>query len=1623
MVQFMTLPDTVKQDYDALVEAMTGLFKDDRPFLERLQQFDDLRQKVDEAPRRYKFRLESAYRDLGVITDAHDFHLARQMYFTMQPNLRQKMRLKAHKMTLETITEAMEEEADKQRVGKVIANEKVKDPSQTEIAKSRNRPTDFSQTQNAQGARGPSRNRNNEWQNNAPNKYNTGNDYPRPQEPPPRVCRHCQTWHWENSCTAQRAKTRCHGCSRYGHTAAEFGCNSQNTQPQTGPSGRADMRQSFQDNVRSARPPTFNRPRNASNNQAHLTTTTFYPMVQSQDARVEVAKAVGTKASTTVLATAHTDQSSKGDEVLNDSHSPSVILKHQHLYAPTKFKFEGLPLLISDAPEGYGRACLTGLADTGADVTCVSVAVRDRLLQHYESEYGLDALQQYYRADLLKHLNTSAGVHIAQGEILLKGTRYGEPFQVWTTVIEHLPTGILVGNDLLRRFNIVLIDGQQGESRPLPSVPSAVLQSGESFLPASALNAPYIPTTAEAVNICLEENWCYLNHPALDGFLVSPFVNGQQEAHKARYMDMPIDVLPLAQILTVASDAPTHKAFTSLAAMPDRPHYEVNKPAVTAEQRRKAYASPVTPDDVIKSEKDLITDLKLQYDAAELSDEQRSRMSTILTEYKERVFAHSDVDIGCTQRLVHDIKLLPGSRPVKQKARPVTQAQEQAVKEEVAKYLRFGVISPACSEWSSPVVLVMKRSGEIRFCIDFRLLNRMSRVDTFPTPNQQQLLAQLRGARVFSSFDIASAYWQIPMAESAKDITTFACSEGTFRWESMPFGLLNSGSTFNRLIADVFRNYIGRFVLAYIDDIVVFSATIDEHIEHLRLLFEAVAQAYLKFKPKKCYLFRSSVEYLGHTVTTDGLCICDRNIEKAKAFPRPTNKRELQAALGLFNFFRQFISHYAAVARPLTQLLAGTYATSDDWQKAWTPNQEVTFQWLKHLVTTPPVLAHPDFDRPWSLYVDASKDAFGAVLCQVGDDTKEHVIAYASTPTTVAQSKRGATRLEAEAILWAVRFYRFYLDGHRTVVYTDCQPLIPMFESPKSSHEIYREAILLQHYDLKVCYRPGEQNTAADALSRAPFSSGYFAMSLMAWVYSTLDRADLSLLQRCVFGCTEDDFIYAQTLDPETRDMLAYLTKDKVPSQPSRRLAIMRSQSRFLIVGGVLCRKGPSGMSFPVVPLSMRRQVLNNAHISRGHYGVRRIYDYLKTRVWWMGMHADLVVYTASCGPCARFNDAYRKIVPPLHPIHSIRPFNRVEIDCTHLPKSKNGYQVALCFLDTFTKWAEVVPFKREPTAKQVVAALEDVIISRHGIPTTIHSDRAANLDSKVMANAAKLGRFQYSTSYSWTPRSQGNVERFQKTLKRILLKWGNDENLKRIPWDELLPAALLAYRTTIHRSTAFSPYHLLFGRDCTVPLGFTTNAVPAPTTLTVDSIDFENYATALATHMSQIWDQSSETLRNTQEANAQAFERKRSYKMPNIRLHDTVMLYHPSIPRSSGRAPYTGPYQVKELLSTGAILIPEHECSEAKTDENDETTETEVCDVCTNQQYLVGLHRLKLVAQPTRARPIQKEVVCDIPNELHALSLDTSHSVTNCVAFSRFSPTEKFENFEYIRIRNDDSY
>ena len=460
-----------------------------------------------------------------------------------------------------------------------------------------------------------------------------------------------------------------------------------------------------------------------------------------------------------------------------------------------------------------------------------------------------------------------------------------------------------------------------------------------------------------------------------------------------------------------------------------------------------------------------------------LSPLQQQQLNELFKEFQD-VFSQGDDDLGNTPLLEHGIETHgPPLRQPYRRQNPTVRREEMT---QVQQMLSSNVIRPSNSPWASPVVMVRKKDGSLSFCVDFRQLNAATVKDAHSLPRIDDLLDALHGARWFSTLDLKSGYWQVPISEQDKEKTAFRTSSGQlFEFNQVPFGLCSAPATFSRLMDRVLAGLHWETCLFYLDDIIAFSSTWVEHLARLREVFERLRHAKFKLGAAKCTFAAKEVSCLGHRVTEEGLLPDPSLLAVIRDIPPPKTATEVRSFLGLAGYYRRYVKGFAAIAAPLHAL------TRKDAVFHWSEDCQNAFDQLKLRLTTSPITAFPDFSQEFRLYTDASTAGLGAILAQVRDG-KERIICCASRALNKAEKSYPATKLECLAIVWAVAKFRPYLMTMPFEVFTDHYALQWLKTMRTGSALLHRWSAALEEYDFTVRHRPGKIQTHVDRLSRLP---------------------------------------------------------------------------------------------------------------------------------------------------------------------------------------------------------------------------------------------------------------------------------------------------------------------------------------------------------------------------------------------------------------------------------------------------------------------------------------------------------------------------------------------------------
>ena len=473
-----------------------------------------------------------------------------------------------------------------------------------------------------------------------------------------------------------------------------------------------------------------------------------------------------------------------------------------------------------------------------------------------------------------------------------------------------------------------------------------------------------------------------------------------------------------------------------------------------------------------------------------LSTEEKGLLKDLLTKHSD-IFSTSDNDIGHCDMIKHRIDLMEGKEtPFKEKHRRIPPMMIDEVRNHLEQLLSAGIIKKSKSPWASNVVLVRKKNGSLRMCVDYRNLNSRTVKDSYALPRIEEIFDVLKGSKYFSTIDMKSGYHQVEIEESHKERTAFTVGPlGFYEYNRMPFGLSNSPATYQRLMEECLGDYNMTICVIYLDDLIVFADTFEEHLHRLDLVLTRLKQCNLKLSPEKCTFIQEKVGFLGHVVSADGIETDPEKIDKIKKWPTPSNADELRSFLAFAGYYRRSIKDFSKITRPLADILPPTMTKKNNkktHQWTWSDREQETFEKPKVILSSPPILAYPDFSLPFELHTDASRKGLGAVLYQTQENQKK-VIAYASRSLTKTEKNYSAFKLEFLALKWAVtEKFADYLTLNHFIVLTDYNPLTYILTSAKLDATGHRWASALGEFTFDIYYRPGLRNVDADSMSRYP---------------------------------------------------------------------------------------------------------------------------------------------------------------------------------------------------------------------------------------------------------------------------------------------------------------------------------------------------------------------------------------------------------------------------------------------------------------------------------------------------------------------------------------------------------
>uniref|UniRef100_A0A3P8R7J1 Gypsy retrotransposon integrase-like protein 1 n=1 Tax=Astatotilapia calliptera TaxID=8154 RepID=A0A3P8R7J1_ASTCA len=659
------------------------------------------------------------------------------------------------------------------------------------------------------------------------------------------------------------------------------------------------------------------------------------------------------------------------------------------------------------------------------------------------------------------------------------------------------------------------------------------------------------------------------------------------------------------------------------------------------------------------------------------------------------------------------IDLLPGASLPSSRLYNLSRPERETMENYIQESLTAGRIRPSSSPVAAGFFFVGKKDGTLRPCIDYRGLNDVTVKNKYPLPLISSIFNSLQGATVFTKLDLRNAYHLVRIREGDEWKTAFNTPLGHFEYLVMPFGLTNAPAVFQALVNDVLRDFLNVFVFVYLDDILIFSKTLEDHRIHVRSVLQRLLENRLYVKAEKCEFHASSISFLGYILAGGQVKTDPVKIKAILEWPVPETRKKLQSFLGFANFYRRFIRNYSQVAAPLTQL------TSPKVSFTWSPEAHAAFAKLKRLFTSTPILTHPDSSKQFVVEVDASDAGVGAVLSQrSGPLNKLRPCAFFSRRLTPAERNYDIGDRELLAVKLALEEWRHWLEGTEQpfVIWTDHKNLLYLRTAKRLNPRQARWSLFFARFNFTLSYRPGSRNIKPDALSR---------------LYSPDSEAPppaTILPASCVVGA----------LTWEIEETI----RQALPGDPDP-------------------GTGPPGRRF--VPAAARGAVIHWIHTARFacHPGVSRTARLLSRHFWWKSLLRDVRDYVSACAVCARNKPSTKHPMGQLHPLTTPhRPWSHISLDfVTGLPTS-SGKCVILTVVDRFSKAAHFVPLAKLPSAAETAQALVTEVFRLHGIPLDIVSDRGPQFTSQVWRTFCSILGAKVSLSSGFHPQSNGQTER-----------------------------------------------------------------------------------------------------------------------------------------------------------------------------------------------------------------------------------------------------------------------
>lgn len=787
---------------------------------------------------------------------------------------------------------------------------------------------------------------------------------------------------------------------------------------------------------------------------------------------------------------------------------------------------------------------------------------------------------------------------------------------------------------------------------------------------------------------------------------------------------------------------------------------------------------------------DVLSNVSIDLDLidTDVTPEYRPRLVNILERFKASFVTGVPTSPADTEPM--QIRLKDPHKTVSRRPYRLTQDERQVVRSKIDDLLKAKVIRPSSSPFASPILLVKKKDGSDRMCVDYRELNDNTIADRFPLPLISDQIARLHGGHFFTILDLASGFHQIPIEPESIERTGFVTMEGQYEYVTMPFGLKNAPSVFQRALIRALGDLVNKYVVVYMDDVLIVACNIEEALERLQVVLEVLSKKGFSLNPKKCAFLKVKVEYLGFEVQEGQIRPNPRKIVALTALPPPNTVTQLRQFIGLASYFRQFVPKFSQILGPLYAL------TSGHGKIKWEPQHEVIRQQVISILTSEPILTIYDPSLVTELHTDASSIGYGAVLVQ-RKNGNSHVVAYYSKRTTAAESKYHSYELETLAVVNAVKHFRQYLHGRKFDVITDCSSLQSTRKKLDLTPRVHRWWAFLQGFDFDIVHRSGKRMAHADFFSRNPLPVEIEECGPSV-PFKKVESKQVNLAE-----ITSSWLMAEQQRDGEISKLMSDVKEGNIPDEVSK---------TYELRSGVLHRKiqrHGKTRCLPIIPRSFRWSIINSVHEGLLHLGWEKTLEKVYDLYWFENMSKYVRKFTENCVTCNISKTHSGKVQAEMHPIPKIAiPWHTVHIDATGKLSGKNDKkEYVFVLIDAFTKYVLLHHTLHIDTASSIKALKASVAL--FGAPSRLIADQGRCFASKEFKDYCESVNIKLHLIATGSSRANGQVERVMSTLKNMLTAVETSSR----SWQDALPDVQLALNCTMSRVTKASPLELLIGK------------------------------------------------------------------------------------------------------------------------------------------------------------------------------------------------------------------